>query len=150
MLDDRGDGEPVSRFRMPFIWTTPRVLAALWLALAILLCWMGTLPDQFLIRRGFTAPQPYPFLEIAVEIVLAALSFSVVGWGLMATSWARIGKLWVGVVVVGSVAVLGILNSMHAPGYIAFFALAMFLLGCATFFAAVSLLIVGLAHSRRR
>jgi drug/metabolite transporter (DMT)-like permease len=102
------------------------MLFALWCLLAIQVAWQGTMPDRYLIEvRGITAPQPYPFALVGVEVLLAAAVLAMLGWALSAKSWRRTGRLTICAVVITAVSVFAALNLMHMPQHYISFTLAM-------------------------
>lgn len=104
----------------------PAWLAAIWCLLAMLLAWLGTLPDQYLIQvRGITAPQPYPYTAIGIEMLLSALVFTALGWACAEISWRRVGKMALSLLLATSVGVLAALGTMHMPAHFVYFALSM-------------------------
>lgn len=146
-LAHSGDRILTSIFQAPFRWT-PKVLAIIWCALAVFLCWLGTLPDEYLVNvRGITTPQPYPFQQIGIEIFVTAIIFIVLGWSLIEKSWLRVCKLMAVVVLAGGIGIFAGLGAMHSAEHFINFTLSMLLVSALTLVLALVLSIVGLILS---
>lgn len=98
----------------------------LWCVAALDILWQGTRPDAYLIQvRGITAPQPYPFASVGIELLIAAVVLALLAWALSAQSWQRVGRLTCCAVFVTAVGVAAAAGSMHMPAHYLHFAMFM-------------------------
>lgn len=137
-----------SIFHAPCRWA-PKVLAGIWCVLAILLAWLGTLPNHYALHREPPTPHAYPFLQLGIEILITAVVFAVLAWSLMASSWRRVLKTGVCFVLSGIVGFLAALGAMHAPAHFAYFGLSMLLVAVLSLLAVIVLSLIGLTSGKR-
>lgn len=103
-----------------------RILLATWCALAIFLAWRGTFPNPYLLYvRRITAPQPYPFILVGIELLLSAIVFATAGWALAGRAWQRVWRAFLCGAVSGVIGVSAAIGAMHMPDHYVYFAWAM-------------------------
>ncbi|TWI66596.1 hypothetical protein IP91_02415 [Pseudoduganella lurida] len=104
----------------------PKLLFMLWCALAVLLLWLGTLPDPYkLYVLRIPAPHPYPAWLIVVELIISAIVLAAFGWALTAKRGQRLLRHLVSTPLTIVVGVFAAASSMHMPSCFTTFALAM-------------------------